>query len=158
MKRRGGGLLGTGPSRAFAWLAAALVFVAPVPTHAEGATYRHVTALTPAYLAPGEPVPVFSLLPGTPVEWIQNRGEWAQIRDAEGGLYWVPAANLDDLRTVIVIVNRAEIRSAPDPAAAIVCEVERNVVLALLGTSDGWAEVAAGPLRGFIPRSAVWGL
>lgn len=75
MKRRGGGLLGTGPSRAFAWLAAALIFVAPVPTHAEGATYRHVTALTPAYLAPGEPVPVFSLLPGTPVEWIQNRGE-----------------------------------------------------------------------------------
>jgi len=107
---------------------------------------------------PASRYPFFRLLPGTPVEWIQNRGEWAQIRDAEGGLYWVPAANLDDLRTVIVIVDRAEIRSAPDPAAAIVCEVERNVVLALLGTSDGWAEVAAGRCEASSLASAVWGL
>ena len=124
---------------------------------AQGIPYRSVTTHTPAYLAPEEPVPVFYLLPGTPVELIRDQGGWAQIRDADGGLYWVPSANLDPRRTVIVTVDRAEVRSAPDPEAAIVFEVERNVVLSLLATHDGWVEVAHGSLRGFISRSAVWG-
>lgn len=147
MKRRG--LLGTGPSRAFAWLADALISWRPSPPMPKG---RRIVTSPPSRRPISHPAsryPFFRCCPAR--RWNGSRtGENGRRSDAEGGLYWVPAANLDDLRTVIVIVDRAESARHPIPQRPSSARSSATSSWRCWVMSDGWAEVAVGPLRGFI--------
>lgn len=99
-----------------------------------------------------------------PVEVLRLQGDWAKVRDAEGGLAWVQAKALTGRRTVLVTAVQTEIRREPSDKAAIVFKAEKDVALELLAddpakASPGWAKVRSQDGRsGFVRISQVWGL
>ncbi len=97
---------------------------------------------------------------GYPVEIIVNLGEWIKIRDAAGSLSWVEGKQLSTKRTVLVLA-KADIKSAEDAASSLVATVEKDVVLELLPTNSktGWVKVKhRDGATGFVPSSVLWGL
>ena len=127
---------------------------------AAAADFRALGYAAPARVAPNETAPVaFYYGKGTPVEVIQEIDGWAQVRDKEGeGLYWVPRAALSTQRTIITVHPETEVRSAPDPQAALVMVLPENAVVPLTSTvPPGWVEVVTPNGPGFIAKRDVWG-
>lgn len=96
----------------------------------------------------------------TPVEVVVRLEGWAKVRDAEGSLAWIEAANLAEKRNLVVIAAKAEIRQADNAEAPIVAELDKWVAVELLApAASGWARVKhRDGATGFIHTTQVWGL
>lgn len=96
----------------------------------------------------------------TPVEVVVRLEGWTKIRDAEGTLAWIDAAQLAEQRNVIVIVPGAEIRQSELADGVMLAKLDKWVVLELIGPSaPGWAKVRhRDGISGFIKTTQVWGL
>ena len=95
-----------------------------------------------------------------PVEVIVNLGDWLKVRDAQGAISWVEAKQLSSKRMVLVKVNSAEIRLAPDPASKLLATIEKDLVLEVLEImpSSGWLKVKhRDGVIGYILNSSIWG-
>ncbi len=95
-----------------------------------------------------------------PVEVIVNLGDWLKVRDAQGTMNWVEAKQLSNKRMVLVKVNSAEIRMAPDPASKLLATIEKDLVLEVLEImpGNGWLKVKhRDGVIGYILNSSIWG-
>ena len=95
-----------------------------------------------------------------PVEVIVNLGDWLKVRDAQGTMNWVDAKQLSSKRMVLVKVNSAEIRLAPDPASKLLATIEKDLVLEVLEImpGNGWLKVKnRDGVIGYILNSSIWG-
>lgn len=94
-----------------------------------------------------------------PVEVIGQRGEWSHIRDFEGDEAWVARRLLDRTRTVAVVVQRGNLRTAPQLAAAVVAKVLRGHVFQVSRRQGRWLKVANASygLSGWLRDDLVWG-
>ena len=104
---------------------------------------------------------VYLLGQGYPVEVIVNLGDWLKVRDKLGGLNWVEARYTSTKRTVLVALDKAEIKQASSSASQTLAYPEKDVVLDLVSTekSAGWVEVKhRDGLVGFMPTMSLWGL
>lgn len=123
--------------------------------------YMTVSEAAPMYDAPSAKAkPLFVALAGTPVELVVSLEGWSKVRDSKGDLAWIEKSHLTDKRNLIVRAERAQVRSAAEDAAALVFEVELDVVLELLEpVSAGWAKVRhRDGQSGYLKVSQVWGL
>ena len=123
--------------------------------------YRSVTEAAPVYDAPSaKSKPLFVVLAGTPVEVVVSLDGWSKVRDSKGDLTWVEKKHLSEKRTVMVRVDRAQVRVAADDKAVLAFEAERDVVLELLeAVPGGWVKVKhRDGQAGFLKASQVWGL
>lgn len=74
---------------------------APAATATAATAASSATHLVPASGLPsyGEPdptlTPAYAFQPGTPVEVVERRGDWAQIRSADGAVGWVNGTVLE---------------------------------------------------------------
>lgn len=138
------------------------LLMALLPITATALEYRSIGApkavLFDAPSAQGKKL--FVIGQGYPVEIIVDLGEWLKVRDNHGGLSWVEAKQLVAKRTVLVTLNMAEIRQSADASSALVCRLEKDVVLELLEpATNGWAKVRhRDGLTGYILSSSVWAL
>lgn len=96
----------------------------------------------------------------TPVEVVVRLEGWVKVRDAEGSLAWIEAANLSEKRQLVVIAPRAEIRQADNPEAPVVAELDKWVAIEFVAAAaPGWARVRhRDGATGFIRSTQVWGL
>lgn len=95
-----------------------------------------------------------------PVELIVNLNNWVKVRDAAGALSWVESKSLSSKRTVLVLA-KTDIKSAEDPASALVATVEKDVVLELLpiAAKNGWVKVKhRDGVSGFVQLTNLWGV
>lgn len=95
-----------------------------------------------------------------PVEIVVNLGDWLKVRDAQGSISWVEAKQLSNKATVLVTVNRAEIRQGPDSSSSLVANVEKDVVLEVVEAklNNGWIKVKhRDGASGYILISSTWG-
>lgn len=95
-----------------------------------------------------------------PVEIIVNLGDWIKVRDGQGSISWVEAKQLSSKRTVMVNINKAEIRQAADATSVLVATVEKDVVLEVidLKLNNGWLKVKhRDGATGYILISSTWG-
>ena len=123
--------------------------------------YRSVSEVAPAFDAPSAKAkPLFVVQPGTPVELVVSLEGWSKVRDSKGDLVWMEKKHLADKRTVIVRVDRAQVRTTADGKAALIFEAERDVVLELLEAAPaGWVKVRhRDGQSGFLKAQQVWGL
>jgi SH3-like domain-containing protein len=123
--------------------------------------YRSVTEAAPVYDAPSAKAkPLFVVLPGTPVELVVSLDGWSKVRDSKGDLTWIEKKHLSEKRTVMVRIDRAQIRATADDKATLVFEAERDVVLELLEAAPGgWVKVKhRDGQAGFLKATQVWGL
>ncbi|MDR2838245.1 MAG: hypothetical protein LBV49_06690 [Azonexus sp.] len=96
----------------------------------------------------------------TPVEAVVKLDGWIKVRDAEGALAWIEAANLTEKRNLVVIAPQAEIRQADNADAPVIAALDKGVAVEWLGpAAPGWARVKhRDGAAGFIRVSQVWGL
>jgi len=123
--------------------------------------YRSVADVAPAYDAPSaKSKPLFVMLAGTPVELVVGLDGWSKVRDSKGDLVWIEKKHLVEKRSVIVRVDRAQIRSTADEKSALVFEAERDVILELQEAAPGgWVKVRHRDGQGgFLKAPQVWGL
>ena len=123
--------------------------------------YRSVSEAAPVFDAPSaKSRPLHVIFAGTPVEVVVSIEGWSKVRDGKGDLVWIEKKHLADKRTLMVRVDRAQVRAAAADNAALVFEAERDVVLQLEEAGPpGWARVRhRDGQSGFVAVAQVWGL
>lgn len=111
--------------------------------------------------------------PGTryPIEWVYKRRDlpvqvsrefdvWRLVEDQEGVKGWVNQAVLAPRRTAVVVGGEHDLRNAASDTAPSVARLKPGVILRLRtceATSE-WCQAGVGDYRGYIRRTALWGL
>ncbi|MFV0360169.1 SH3 domain-containing protein [Tropicimonas sp.] len=93
-----------------------------------------------------------------PLEVVAEFGHWRRVRDHDGAGGWLHYSLLSGVRTVMVESEMASLRSRPDTASEVVARAERGVVARLGECNPDWCRVAADGQRGWVEKSALWGV
>ncbi|WP_121456798.1 SH3 domain-containing protein [Azonexus fungiphilus] len=96
----------------------------------------------------------------TPVEVVVRLEGWAKVRDAEGTLAWIEAAQLAERRTLIVTEAGAELRASDKADAPVLARFDKWVVLEhVAAAAPGWVQVRhRDGVSGMVRATQVWGL
>jgi SH3-like domain-containing protein len=96
----------------------------------------------------------------TPVEVVVRLEGWAKVRDAEGTLAWIEAAQLAERRTLIVTEAGAELRASDKADAPVLARLDKWVVLEhVAAAAPGWVQVRhRDGASGMVRATQVWGL
>mgnify|MGYP001343480107 CR=1 FL=1 len=138
-----------------------LLVVTGFSMSANAIEYRTVDAVAVLYDAPSQRgSKLFVIRRDTPVEVVVSLEGWSKVRDAAGGLAWIEKKYLSEKRSVIVTVDRAEVRQKADEGSPLVFEAERNVALEYLEmVPGGWIRVRhRDGQSGFVRANQIWGL
>lgn len=100
-----------------------------------------------------------------PVEVVAEFEAWRKIRDWEGAEGWVHQSLLSGRRGVVVTAPGDQpLRAEPRDSAPMVARAEHGVIGRLLScpgpaaAGAGWCQVNIGGYRGWLPRTALWGV
>ena len=140
--------------------AVSVLLAALLPGVAVAIDYRSVESATVLYDTPSQRgAKLFVIQRDTPVEVVVNLEGWAKVRDAEGGLAWIERKYLAEKRTVIVRVERAEVRRQADDSAPLAFSAEKGVVLDFQeNLPGGWVKVRhRDGATGFVRANQIWG-
>lgn len=83
---------------------------------------------------------------------------WRRVEDSEGQGGWVNSTLLSGVRTVVIVAERAPLRSQPDAGASAVAEAELGVVGRLGECQRDWCRITASGERGWVLKSELWGV
>jgi SH3-like domain-containing protein len=111
---------------------------------------------------PGEQYPIKWVYqrPGLPLEIIAEYYNWRRVRDWQGTEGWMHTSMLSGRRYVVVTGAERALRAKPDSGADIVAKVDPSVVARLrrCPAAGSWCEVEVTGIRGWLPRSDLWGV
>ena len=127
---------------------------------AQAIDYVTVETATVLYDAPSwQSVKLFVIKRDTPVEIVVNIKDWYKVRDWQGSLAWIEKKAVSTRRSVIVTVDRAEIRRSANQTSALAFEAEKNVSLEYLESAPGgWVKVKHREGQtGFVRQNQIWG-
>ena len=85
-------------------------------------------------------------------------GVWRKVVDHEETTGWMHQSVVSLKRHALVTTSSARIYESPDNGASLVAVAERNALLELQSCPTQWCKVASGDLRGWVARTALWGL
>lgn len=103
------------------------------------------------------------------IDWVYTRralplqvtaefGHWRRVRDRDGAGGWMHYSLLSGVRTVLVEENMVSLRLQPSENAIAVARAEAGVVARLGRCTIDWCRITAGRERGWVPKSALWGV
>ena len=81
--------------------------------------------------------------PGMPLMITAEYEHWRRVEDQDGAGGWVHYALLSGTRTVIVTLDMAELRDAPDTGAEVVAQAEMGVIARVLECQPDWCRISA---------------
>lgn len=95
-----------------------------------------------------------------PVEVLVTQKDWARVRDATGGIAWIPSAALSTRQMLLVTADQLAVRAAPAENAAVLFQARKDLALELLEPpQSGWVKVRhRDNTVGYAPISGLWGL
>lgn len=96
--------------------------------------------------------------PGMPLKITAEFDNWRRVEDQDGAGGWVHYALLSGVRSVVVTLDMAELRSSPDPAAQVVAQAELGVIGRVLECRPDWCRIQSGGERGWVAKTALWGV
>lgn len=96
--------------------------------------------------------------PGMPLRITAEHDHWRRVEDSEGMGGWVHYALLSGVRSVLVTLDMAEFRSAPDPASDVVYQAELNVIGRLVECNTDWCRVNVEGEKGWVQKASLWGV
>jgi SH3-like domain-containing protein len=95
---------------------------------------------------------------GLPVQVIAETTEWRKICDPEGGVAWVHRSVVSSRRSAFNASDaEIPIRSGPSATAALRARLTPHALVAMEDCEDGWCEVRARRMRGFVRQADVFG-
>lgn len=143
----------------------AALALAPAAAGAEAATSRFVSLRASEVnlrAGPGDQYPVAWVYrrPGLPLEVIAEFDVWRRVRDWQGEEGWVHSNMLSTRRTVIIVSKLQPLREKPNGSSPAVAQAEAGVIGRLLRcpADSGWCRIEVNGLRGWAPRSHIWGI
>ena len=95
---------------------------------------------------------------GMPLRITAEYENWRRVEDAEGAGGWVHYSLLSGVRSVLVTLDMAELRDAPDATSPVVAQAELGVVGRLLECKTDWCRVSLDGTRGWVLKTALWGV
>lgn len=95
---------------------------------------------------------------GLPVEITREVYNWRLVRDVRGDRGWIHVSNLTSRRSALVRRKRQALRTKPARNAKAVAILSANVVVQLRTCGKDWCSVRINRFRGWLPRTALWGL
>jgi len=92
-----------------------------------------------------------------PMLIIEKKGNWYKIKDFEGDIAWVHKSLLGNIRGVITIKAKCNVRSQADKKSKILFTVERGVPFKVIKRKGEWIKIehADGEI-GWIYKTLVW--
>jgi SH3-like domain-containing protein len=93
-----------------------------------------------------------------PLEVTDEYGHWRRVRDRDGQGGWIHYSLLSGVRTVIVEEDMAALLIKPDPAAPVNARAEAGVIAELDECTPDWCRISADGYRGWVLKSALWGV
>ena len=95
---------------------------------------------------------------GLPLRVEREFGIWRKVVDHENTTGWMHQSVVSLKRNALVTASSAKIHAAPDDGSPLVAVAERNALLELQSCPTQWCKVASGDIRGWVARTAIWGL
>lgn len=96
--------------------------------------------------------------PGMPLRVVAEFGHWRRVEDKDGMGGWVHYALLSGVRTALVTQDMVDLRSRPNPESDVVARAEAGAIVRLGECNPGWCRISGGGERGWVPKSAIWGV
>lgn len=93
-----------------------------------------------------------------PVMVVAEHEQWRRIIDRDGAGGWVHHTLLSGVRTAIVDVDGLPILARPEAGGTVRAQAQRDVIGALRRCRNGWCEIEAGGIRGWVDASGLWGV
>jgi len=93
-----------------------------------------------------------------PLEVTGEFGHWRRVRDRDGAGGWVHYSLISGVRTVIVEKDMIPLLMKPNPQSPVNAQVEIGVIAKLGECSGEWCRITADAYRGWVPRTALWGV
>ncbi len=95
---------------------------------------------------------------GLPVQVVAETTEWRKICDPEGGVAWVHRSVVSSRRSAFNASDaEIPIRSGPSATAPLRARLSAHALVALEDCEDGWCEVRARRMRGFVRQQDIFG-
>lgn len=95
---------------------------------------------------------------GLPVQVIAETREWRKICDPEGSVAWVHRSVVSARRGAFnASVEEVPIRTGRSEDAAVKARFSPRSVIALDDCKDGWCEVRARKLKGWVAEDSIFG-
>lgn len=93
-----------------------------------------------------------------PLRVVAEHGHWRRVEDRDGAGGWVHYTLLSGVRTALIETDMAQIHQAADATSPVRAYVEAGVIARLGSCAHGWCEVSLDGAKGWLKRSAFWGL
>ena len=101
---------------------------------------------------------LFELGKGYPLEVTSRKGNWLQVRDFENDKGWIYRPLVGKTAHLVVKVDVANVRSAPNTSSRILGKVEYGELLRTLDRRSQWVRVQReNGARGWVSRGLLWG-
>jgi SH3-like domain-containing protein len=95
---------------------------------------------------------------GLPVQVVAETTEWRKICDPEGGVAWVHRSVVSSRRSAFNASDtEIPIRSGPSATAPLRARLSAHALVAMEDCEDGWCEVRAHRMRGFVRQQDIFG-
>ena len=95
---------------------------------------------------------------GMPLRITAEYDRWRRVEDYQGMGGWMQFNLLSGVRTVLVTQDMAEFRDSPDAGARVAFQAELGVIGRLLECNADWCRVNTDGEKGWILKSALWGV
>jgi SH3-like domain-containing protein len=95
---------------------------------------------------------------GMPLKITAEFENWRRVEDFEGAGGWVHYSLLSGVRSALVTLDMAELHDAPEDDATVVAQAELGVIGRILECNSAWCRIALDGTRGWIRKSAIWGV
>lgn len=93
-----------------------------------------------------------------PLEVIGEYGHWRRVRDRDGATGWIHYSLISGARTAIVEDDLHALRARDEPDAIVRAYLEAGVIVRLGECKIDWCKVTTGSFKGWIEKSALWGV
>lgn len=95
-----------------------------------------------------------------PVEVLATQKDWSRVRDATGGIAWIPSAALSTRRTVLVTADKLAVRESADDKARVLFWAEKDLVLDMVeAPQSSWVKLKhRDGSSGYARINGLWGL
>ena len=101
---------------------------------------------------------LWELQRGYPLQVVQRKNRWVQVRDFEGDAGWVAASLTGRTPHHIVKVNNANVRKGPGTQHRIVGKASYGELLRTKEKQGGWVRVERpSGTNGWISKKLLWG-
>jgi SH3-like domain-containing protein len=95
---------------------------------------------------------------GMPLKITAEYEHWRRVEDADGAGGWVHYSLLSGVRSVLISQDMAQAFSQPDEKSDVLYQSELGVIGKLLQCIPDWCRISVEGEKGWLHKSALWGV